>query len=249
MPLRIGDCGLRISLAASIRNPQSEIRNREVAMTTFSNDVDILKCEPVLFGELHLSSQVRARGTGATLSGTTLIAAGADFVAQGVEAGGVIYLRSADGSPDGAYEIVSVDAATGLTISVARSSAADPAIAPPPGNDLFYRVSTLQPQAEDAAFRLTEYFGLRPGNPASTIGVEDLLDTEGLRRASVLAVIAAIYATWSSQPEADGFWNKSRFYQERFEKARQRCHVTVDLGADGVADVTRVGGAIRLIRD
>ena len=50
-------------------------------MTTFSNDVDILKYEPVLFGELHWPSQVRASGTGAALSGTTLTAAGADFIA------------------------------------------------------------------------------------------------------------------------------------------------------------------------
>ena len=53
----------------------------------FSNDVDILKYEPVLFGELHLPWQVKASGTGATLNGTTLTAVGADFVAAGIEAG------------------------------------------------------------------------------------------------------------------------------------------------------------------
>jgi len=66
-------------------------------MTAFSNDVDILKHEPVLFGELHLPSQILTSGTGAVLSGTTLAAEGADFVAAGIAAGGVIYLRSADG--------------------------------------------------------------------------------------------------------------------------------------------------------
>jgi hypothetical protein len=33
-------------------------------MVSFSSDVDILKYEPVLFGELHLSGQVLAAGTG-----------------------------------------------------------------------------------------------------------------------------------------------------------------------------------------
>jgi hypothetical protein len=33
----------------------------------FSNDADVLKYEPVLFGELHLSSQVLASGTGGVL--------------------------------------------------------------------------------------------------------------------------------------------------------------------------------------
>ena len=218
-------------------------------MATFSNDVDILKYEPVLFGELHWPSQVRASGTGATLSGTTLTAGGADFFAAQVKAGGVIYLRSADGALDGAYEIVSVDSATELTVSVVRSGVADPAVAPPGAADISYRVSTFEPQADDAGFQLTEYFGLRPGDPTSEIGVENLLDTEGLRRASVLAVISKLYGDWSTRREGECFCRKSVLYQQLFEKARQRCHLTVDLGADGVADVTRVGGAIRLIRD
>jgi hypothetical protein len=196
-----------------------------------------------------LASQVRASGTGATLSGTALTANGADFVAARVEAGGVIYLRSADGSLDGAYEIVSVDSATELTVSVVRAEAADPAVAPPAASDISYRVSTFEPQADDAAFLLTEYFGVRPGNPTSEIGVEALLDTEGLRKASVLKVISAVYAAWSSPTDGECFWRKSLFYQQLYENARQRCHLTVDLGSDGVADVTRVGGAIRLVRD
>jgi hypothetical protein len=218
-------------------------------MITFSNDVDVLKYEPALFGELHLPSQVRTSGTGATLSGTTLTAAGADFVAARVQAGGVIYLRSADASLEGAYEIVSVDAPTALTVSVVRADAAEPAIAPPPANDVSYRVSSFETQAVNAAFQLTEYFGLRPGDPTSEIGVENLLDTEGLRKASVLAVIAAAYAAWSGPGDGECFQRKSQLYQQLFEKARQRCHLTIDLGADGVADVTRVGGAIRLVRD
>jgi hypothetical protein len=218
-------------------------------MITFSNDVDILKCEPVLFGELHLASQVRASGTGATLGGTTLTAGGAGFIAAGIEAGGVIYLRSADGSLEGAYEIASVDSATELTVSVVRADVADPIIAPPAAHDISYRVSTFGPQADDAAFQLTEYFGIRPGDPTSEISVENLLDTEGLRRASVLAVISRVYGNWSTRTDGESFWRKSLLYQQLFEKARQRCHLTVDLGADGVADVTRVGGAIRLIRD
>lgn len=218
-------------------------------MIAFSNDVDILKCEPALFGELHWPSQVRATGTGAILNGTTLTAGDRDFVAAEVKAGGVICLRSAEGRLDGAYEIVSVDSATQLTVSVVRADAADPAVAPPAADEISYRVSTFEPQASDVAFQLTEYFGIRPGDPTSAIGVEDLLDTEGLRRASVFKVISAAYGAWSNAADGECFHRKSLLYQERFEKARQRCHLTVDLGNDGVADVTRVGGAIRLVRD
>jgi hypothetical protein len=51
-------------------------------MVSFSNDVDILKYEPALFGELHLPWQVLAAGTGGVLSGTTFTASGADFVSS-----------------------------------------------------------------------------------------------------------------------------------------------------------------------
>jgi hypothetical protein len=198
---------------------------------------------------LHLPAQIRASGTGAVLSGTTLTAADTNFVAARIAASGVIYLRAADGSLEGAYEIVSVDAPTQMTVSVVRADSADPAVAPPAGQDIAYRVSTFDPQASDVAVQLTEYFGIRPGDPTSDIGVEDLLDTECLRRASVLKVISTVYRAWSSSADNECFSRKSLLYQQLFEKARQRCHLTIDLGADGAADVTPVGGAIRLVRD
>lgn len=221
-------------------------------MVLFSRDVDILKYEPVLFGELHLSWQVLASGTGAELSGTTLTAADADFVSTGISGGGVVYLRSADpGVPglDGAYEIVSAESATQLTVSVLRSDPADAPIAPPAASNVAYRVSTFGPQAAEAAFRLTENFGIQPGHPTSSVAAEDIVDTEGLRRASVLAVIAGVYAMWAGQTNGEALWAKSLHYKQLFEKARQRCRLTADLGADGIADVTWVGGAIKLVRD
>ena len=218
-------------------------------MIKFSSDVDVLKYEPVLFGELHLPWQVLASGTGASLSGTTLTAPEADFIASGVEAGSVVYLKSSDGLLDGAYEVVSADSATQLTVSVVRSDVADAAVAPPAASEIEYRVSTFGPQAGEAAFQLTEYFGIRPGNPASEIAVESLVDTEGLRRASVLAVICSVYAMWPSRMQEECFWRKSLLYKQLSEQARQRCRLSADLGSDGIADVTRIGGAIHLVRD
>jgi hypothetical protein len=78
----------------------------------FSNDVDLLKYESKLFTEHYFPSQVLASGTGGMLAGTTFTKSGADFVAAGVSAGGVVYLKSAAGTLDGAFEIVSVDSAT-----------------------------------------------------------------------------------------------------------------------------------------
>jgi len=218
-------------------------------MVKFSNDVDVLKYEPALFGELHLPSQVQTSGTDAILNGTSLTAAHADFLASHVEAGGVVYLRSLDGSLEGAYEIVSVDSATQLTVSVLRADPTSPPVAPAVGGEVSYRISTLGPQAVDAALQLTQLLGLRPGDPSRSISPDDLIAIEGLRRASALLVIANVYATWAGQGQGKYFADKSRHYQQLFEKARQRCRVSVDLGSDGVADVHRIGGVVRLVRD
>jgi hypothetical protein len=218
-------------------------------MVSFSNDVDILKYEPALFGELHLPWQVLAAGTGGALSGTTFTASGADFVSAQVSAGGVINLRSADGLIDGVYEIVSVDSAMQLTISVIRPDSNSPAIAPPAASDITYRVSTFGPQASEVGFQLTEYFGIRPGNPAGVYEVEDVLDTDVLKRASVFAVISSVYAMLASKDKDENFWKKSMHYQALFERARERCRLSIDAGSDGIADLSKSGASVKLVRD
>ena len=218
-------------------------------MVSFSNDADILKYEPILFGELYLPWQVLITGTGGTISGTTFTASEADFVTAQVSAGGVVYLQSEDGTLDGAYEIVSVDSTTQLSLSIIRSDSNDSPIAPPAATDISYRISTFVPQANEVGFQLTEYFGIRPGNPASDIDVEDVLDTSVLRLASVFAIISIVYAMLAGKAEDENYWRKSLYYQKLFSKARGRCRLSIDVGADGLADVTKVGASGRLMRD
>ena len=218
-------------------------------MISFSKDADILKYEPILFGELYLPWQVLAEGTGGTLSGTTFSAAGADFVAAQVTSGGVIYLESQDKSLDGAYEIVSVDSQTQLTISVIRADSQSEAIAPTAAEDVSYRISTFAPQANEVAFQLTEYFGIRPGNPASEYDVDDILDMTVLRQASVFVVISSVYAMLAGRAKDDNFWNKSLYYRKLYNQARARARLSIDTGSDGVIDVTQTGASGRLLRD
>jgi hypothetical protein len=218
-------------------------------MVKFSNDSDILKYEPILFGELHLPWQVLISGTEAALSGTSFTASGADFVSAGVESGGVVYLESSGGSLDGAYEIVSVDSATQLTVSVIRSDSDDEPTAPPAATDISYRISTFRPQANEVAFELTEFFGIKPGNPESVYETDDILDTSVLKPASVFGVVSTVYAMLGSKASDENFWKKSMYYRKLFEKARERCRVSIDIGGDGVADITRIGASANLVRD
>ena len=218
-------------------------------MVSFSNDADILKYEPILFGELYLPWQVLAEGTGGTVSGTTFTAPGADFVTSQAASGGVIYLESEEKTLDGVYEIVSVDSQTQLTVSVIRADSQSEAIALPAAEDVSYRISTFVPQANEAAFQLTEYFGIRPGNPASDYDAEDILDVTVLRQASVFVVISSVYAMLAGKAKDDNYWKKSLYYRKLFNQAWARIRLSIDAGSDGVVDVTETGACGRLIRD
>ncbi len=219
-------------------------------MARFSSDRDILKYEAILLGDLHFPWQVLCEGTGGVLSSTTFSVSGEDFGAAGVGAGGVVYLRSGDGAIDGVYEIVSVDSASSLTVSVLRADDENDAIRVGDGSDVSYRIGTFNVQAEQVGFELTQYFGIRPGCAESEYGAEDVVDVSVLREASVFAVIAGVYATLGSgADDGAGYWKKSLHYQRLFEQARERCRLLIDSGNDGVSDVRRDGGIVRLVRD
>lgn len=218
-------------------------------MARLCKDVDILKYEPALFGELHPTNQVLATGAGGELAGTTFEAADADFVSGQVESGGVIYLRSADGLLDGAYEIAAVDSATQLCVSVLREdSQADP-IAPPVSSDVSYRVSTLRPQEAEVSLRLTQYLEIQPGNASSDVSADAILDTETIKQVCVFGVIATMYTVLASKLNGEQFLEKGRHYEQLFEKAKQRCRVSLDFDGDGIADGVRFGGCGRLVRE
>ncbi|MBE0537435.1 MAG: hypothetical protein IH624_17365 [Phycisphaerae bacterium] len=219
-------------------------------MAAFSNDKDLLRCEAAVFGDLHFPWQVRCAGEGGVLSGATFAAAGVDFDAAGVQAGGVLYVRSADGSVDAVYEIVSADAPGQLTVSVLRGDDADPPVAPPAHDALHWRISTFDPQAQQVALELTAYFGLRPGRPDSAWGADDVVDTTPLRQASVYGVLANVYATCADgDRDAHGLWTKSRHYRQLYERARRRCRISIDAGGDGVIEKRIAGGSAALVRD
>jgi len=218
-------------------------------MVRLCKDVDILRYEPALFVDLHPANQVLAAGSGGELAGTTFETAGADFVSVQVEPGGVIYLRSAEGLLDGAYEIVAVDSATQLCISVLRADSEANPTSPPASSDISYRISTFQPQVAEVSLRLTQYLGIRPGCAEDEASAEDILDTETVRQVCAFGVIATAYAMLSSKPGGERFEEKASHYEQLFEKSKESCRVAFDVDGDGVADSVRFGGCGRLIRE
>jgi hypothetical protein len=221
-------------------------------MVRLCNDIDVLKYEPALFGELHPANQVLAAGAGGELSGTTFEASGADFESSQVEPGGVIYLRSADGLLDGAYEIVAVDSATQLCVSIVRADIEADPIAPAGGSpvtDISYRISTLRAQSAEVSLRLAQYLGIKPGRADSDLSAEQIMDVEVVRQVCAFGVIAAAYSMLAGKDQGGNFWDRGLHYETLFLKGKERCRAVLDSNGDGTADSVRFGGCGRLVRD
>jgi hypothetical protein len=217
-------------------------------MVRLCNDRDILKYESALFGVNYLANQVIAAGTAGVLVGTTFQASGADFVSAQVEAGDCVYLKSADGTLEGVYEIVSVDSATQLCVSVLRAdSEADP-IAPPAGSDVTYRISTFKPQIAEVSLLLMEYLWIKPGETIGEIIADEILESDQVRQLCAMGTIAAAYRMLTSGDDAENFKSKSQEYERLFGEGMERCRVAIDKDGDGVADSVRYGGCGKLFR-
>ena len=216
-------------------------------MTTFSNDVDLLKLVRELVRELAWASQTLCAGSDGVLSGTTLMSAGGSFEVARVKAGHVVYLN--DGADlDGCYEIVSADSATQLTVSVVRQSSDDAAVAAPSGSGVSYRVSTFDPQAEEVAYGLLQYFGIESGQE-DAVTAEQIVDGRSLRQTAVCGVLAAVFAASAcGEGEGSGHWKKSLHYKQLFHTARTRARVGIDTDGDGVGETVLSGGTVRLRR-
>jgi hypothetical protein len=219
-------------------------------MLSFSKDAELLKFEPGVFGAWFLASQVLCGGTNGIVSGTQFTAGGVDFVASGVQAGGVIWLQSADGAIEGAFEIVEVIDAGHLTVSVVRSSA-EQAAAIPVGaaSGLTWRIVSYAPQGYEMLWQISQRLGLAPGAAGAAQSVDDIVNPDALRQASVFGVLGMIFTALYEGLDGQAVLNeKAEQYQWRFDEAMQRVRVQVDTDGDNDADRTIRPGVVCLVR-
>ena len=217
-------------------------------MLSFSSDVDLAKYEPGVFGLWYLSSQVLCGGANGIVAGTQFTASGVDFTLAQVAANGVIYLESADGSIKGAFEIVSVDDSTHLTVSVLRTSDEQAAIPVGSASGLTWRIVSYGPQAYEVLWQLSQKLGLSPGCESAQ-SVEDIANIEPLRQASVFGILAAVFeALYAGLDGQDVLVEKKEYYQWLFGKAIERLAVQVDSDGDGDADKEITPSVVQLER-
>jgi hypothetical protein len=218
-------------------------------MKAFSRDADLAGYEPGLFTGPDFAGPVLCRGSNGQVSGTAFTAAGENFVAKRVAAGHVIYLSDGLGAIDGAYEIVSVNSPTQLTLSVLRADRAGEPIAVGNGANLLYRVGTFDIRAARVMTSLTAQLGIRPGAADGVLGVENLLDAEPLREVSTLLCLEMIF-TGLYQTEADeALLRKRDHYRAMARRAMTQTVVRLDLDGDGICERSLCGGYASLIRE
>jgi hypothetical protein len=216
-------------------------------MTQFCQDTAILTLEPVVYLDPGDVCRSMIRGTAATLSGTTLSVGGADFIGVGVTAGMVVCTWSDAAAEGDAWEIVSVDSATQLTVSVLRASTDDDAIAPPAGTNLNFAVRTLAPTIADISVTLAE----RMRWASETAGIEsvDFADSSQLASTTACGVLSAVFfARAAVASGSDPNWVKAEHYRARYQSMQLQLRLAVDADGDGVAESTRTLGNVTLRR-
>ena len=218
-------------------------------MISFSSDVDLAKYEPSVFGSFFLSSQVLCGGSNGIVAGTQFTASGVDFTSAQVAAGNVIWLESVDGSIKGAFEIVSVDDATHLTVSVLRPSTSEQAAIPvDSASGLTWRIVTYAPQAYEVLWQISQKLGISPGCESEQ-SVDDIVNVEPLRQASVFGVLAAVFeALYTGTSDQTVLVEKKEHYPWCYDKAVERLNVSIDTDSDGDADKKVMPSVVKLLR-
>lgn len=218
-------------------------------MNAFSKDVDLTKFEPEVFGAWFLSSQVLCGGDNGIVAGTQFTAAGVDFIASQVQAGGVVRLESTDGAIKGAFEIISVDDSGHLTVSVIRVSDEQVAIPIGSASGLTWRIVTYAPQGYEVLWQLSQRLGLSPGCSAADYSVADIVNAESLRQVSVFGILTLIFQSLYQGLDGQNVLDKkAECYRLRFSEAMARLRIKIDTDGDGDEERTVRPDMICLVR-
>jgi hypothetical protein len=216
-------------------------------MTNQCQDRDLLAIEPGLFAGGGFDNQQLAAGSDGALAGTAFTSAAAGFVNSAVQPGMVLSVYATVPAEARCYEVIAVDSATHLTVSVIRADADASAVAPPEGTGLKFFITTLGPQIAAAQRALCEK--LRLTGEAAGIAPADYAASSQFRVAVALAALASIFIARTSTGEpGDANRVKAEFYRLRHVEALTQLRLASDADGDGLAETTRSLGNVSLRR-
>jgi len=216
-------------------------------MDNYCQDRDLLGIEPILFIGGGFPSQRLVGGADAQISGTTFTAGSVDFGAAGVEAAMVLCTYSQSPAEGSAYEIVSVDSATTLSVSVLRADPNTDPVAPPAQSGVSFYVRTYAAQIRSISAALGEK--LRQIKEVAGLPSAEFADSAQLRLTAAYGTIADVFVARAENAEPnDANWIKARHYRRMFRSLQLQLRLAVDTDGNGTAERTRTLGNVALKR-
>jgi len=216
-------------------------------MSEFCKDRDLLAIEPIVFLAGGFPCQEFITGTDGALSGTTFTSPGSDFNAAGIAGGMVLCIHSTIPAEGRAFEVVSVNSATTLSVSVLRADPDSDPIAPPAGSNLSFRIRTFMPQIRGVSDTLKEK--VRLISEVSGIGEANFADSAQLSRTCAYGAMASIFvARAENATPSDANWIKAEYYRQEFTKLQLQLRVVVQSATEDQPEVTRTLGNVTLRR-
>ena len=216
-------------------------------MSGSCEDRDLLSIEPCVFLSGGFPGQQLVSGSDGVISGTTFTSSGSNFLSAAVAPGMVLTVYSTIPSEGSAYEIISVDSATTLTVSVLRAGTEAEAVAPPSGTSLHFYVRTFSPQVQAAYATLSEK--LRQMAEVAGVASADFADSAQLRTTIAHGSLSAIFvARAENAAPHDANWIKAEYYRGQFRRLQLQLRLAVDADGDGIAEQTRTLGNVTLRR-
>lgn len=214
---------------------------------SFCQDRDLLCIEPIVFLGGDALGRRLVTGSDGAIAGTTFTSTGSDFVSVGLEAGMVLCTYETIPAEGRVWEILSVDSATTLTISVLRVATDAPPVAPPAGTGLSFYVRSFGPQIQSVSATLAEK--LRQLAEVARIASADFADSNQLRVTTAHGALAGVFlARADSARPHDANWIKAEFHRAEFLRCQDQLRLAVDIDGDGVAEQTRTLGNVHLKR-
>jgi hypothetical protein len=216
-------------------------------MSEFCQDRELLCIEPVIFIGGGFASQQLIGGTGASIAASQLHWSGGDFLAAGVKPGMIATVWQSSAAEGNAYEIVSVDSQSQLTISVLRADPTGPILPPLAIANTSFHIRTYQPQIQAVSAALAEK--LRRITESTAVQSGQFADSAQLRTTTAYGTLQSIFvARAENASSADANWIKAQYYRDLFRQHQVQLRLAVDADGDGIAELTRTLGHVQFRR-
>ncbi|OXU14258.1 hypothetical protein [Sedimentisphaera salicampi] len=192
-------------------------------MTMLCKDSDLLALESRIFKAEGLEQFIMVRGSGASISGSSLTCGGVDFISAGVQEGFAVYVNEPESGFEGYFSVLSCDGSNQLTI-------APPAAQGMQAEELFsigslnLLIASFSAVIEAVSMELCSLMSIRPAISDAEFGIEDIIDQRLAANCAAAGTLCQLMlSAQCGNPDADEalLSDKREMYEELFERSKQ----------------------------